>query len=128
EVVEATLEAERPDVCVIDSVQTLHAGGLSGAAGSVGQVREVAGRLARIAKERGVAVVLVGHVTKDGALAGPRVVERLVDCVLQFEGERERTYRTLRAVKNRFGSTNEGGVFEMAEDGLVEVVDASARC
>src|SRR5437763_11222658 len=127
EVVEATLEAERPDVCVIDSVQTLHAAGLSGAAGSVGQVREVAGRLARIAKERGVAVVLVGHVTKDGALAGPRVLEHLVDCVLQFEGERERTYRTLRAVKNRFGSTNEVGVFEMAEQGLIEVVDASAR-
>jgi len=127
EVVEATLEAERPDVCVIDSVQTLHAGGLSGAAGSVGQVREVAGRLARIAKERGVAVVLVGHVTKDGALAGPRVLEHLVDCVLQFEGDRERTYRTLRTVKNRFGSTNEVGVFEMAEDGLIEVVDASGR-
>src|SRR5437588_9719125 len=127
EVVEATLEAERPDVCVIDSVQTLHADGLSGAAGSVGQVREVAGRLARIAKERGVAVVLVGHVTKDGALAGPRVLEHLVDCVLQFEGDRERTYRTLRTVKNRFGSTNEVGVFEMAEDGLIEVVDASGR-
>ena len=127
EVVEATLEAEQPEVCVIDSVQTLHAAGLSGAAGSVGQVREVAGRLARIAKERDVAVVLVGHVTKEGALAGPRVLEHLVDCVLQFEGERERTYRTLRAVKNRFGSTNEVGVFEMAEDGLVEVVDASAR-
>jgi DNA repair protein RadA/Sms len=127
EVVEATLEAERPDVCVIDSVQTLHAAGLTGAAGSVGQVREVAGRLARIAKQRGVAVVMVGHVTKDGGLAGPRVLEHLVDCVLQFEGERERTYRTLRAVKNRFGSTNEVGVFEMAEDGLIEVVDASAR-
>jgi DNA repair protein RadA/Sms len=127
EVVEATLEAERPDVCVIDSVQTLHAAGLSGAAGSVGQVREVAGRLARIAKARDVAVVLVGHVTKEGALAGPRVLEHLVDCVLSFEGERERTYRTLRAVKNRFGSTNEVGVFEMAEEGLIEVVDASAR-
>jgi DNA repair protein RadA/Sms len=127
EVVEATLEAERPDVCVIDSVQTLHAAGLSGAAGSVGQVREVAGRLARVAKRRDVAVILVGHVTKDGALAGPRVLEHLVDCVLQFEGERERTYRTLRAIKNRFGSINEVGVFEMADDGLTPVVDASAR-
>jgi DNA repair protein RadA/Sms len=127
EVVEATLEAERPDVCVIDSVQTLHAAGLSGAAGSVGQVREVAGRLARVAKQRDVAVILVGHVTKDGALAGPRVLEHLVDCVLQFEGERERTYRTLRAIKNRFGSINEVGVFEMADDGLTPVVDASAR-
>ncbi len=123
----ATLEAESPDVVVIDSVQTLHAEGLSGAAGSVGQVREVADRIARVAKERDVAVVLVGHVTKEGALAGPRVLEHLVDCVLQFEGERERTYRTLRALKNRFGSTNEAGVFEMRGEGLVEVLDASAR-
>jgi DNA repair protein RadA/Sms len=123
----ATLEAQRPQVCVIDSVQTLHCADLTGTAGSVGQVREVAGRLARVAKERGVAVVLVGHVTKEGALAGPRVLEHLVDCVLQFEGERERTYRTLRALKNRFGSTNEVGVFEMQEGGLIEVADASAR-
>ena len=125
--VEATLEAERPDVCVVDSVQTLYSSGMTGAAGSVGQVREVAGRLMRVAKERGVAVLLVGHVTKEGALAGPRVLEHLVDCVLQFEGERERTYRTLRALKNRFGSTNEVGVFEMRDSGLVEVADASAR-
>ena len=125
--VEATLEAERPDVCVVDSVQTLYSGDMSGAAGSVGQVREVAGRLMRVAKERDVAVLLVGHVTKEGALAGPRVLEHLVDCVLQFEGERERTYRTLRALKNRFGSTNEVGVFEMRDSGLVEVADASAR-
>ena len=127
DVIEATLEAERPDVCVIDSVQTMHSGGLTGSAGSVGQVREVAGRLMRVAKEREIAVLLVGHVTKEGALAGPRVLEHLVDCVLQFEGERERTYRTLRALKNRFGSTNETGVFEMREQGLVEVADASAR-
>jgi DNA repair protein RadA/Sms len=123
----ATLEAEAPDVCVIDSVQTLVAGELTGAAGSVGQVREVADRLTRLAKSRGIAVVLVGHVTKDGALAGPRVLEHLVDAVLQFEGERERLYRTLRALKNRFGSTNEVGVFEMRAGGLVEVQDASAR-
>src|SRR4051794_2820418 len=127
DLVEATLEAERPDVCVVDSVQTLYSNGMTGAAGSVGQVREVAGRLMRVAKERGVAVLLVGHVTKEGALAGPRVLEHLVDCVLQFEGERERTYRTLRALKNRFGSTNEVGVFEMRDSGLVEVADASAR-
>ena len=125
--VAATIEAERPDVCVVDSVQVLYAAGLSGAPGSVGQVREVAGRLMRVAKERGVATVLVGHVTKEGALAGPRVLEHLVDCVLSFEGERERTYRTLRALKNRFGSTNEVGVFEMRDQGLVEVEDASAR-
>ena len=123
----ATIEAERPDVCVVDSVQTLYGADLSGAPGSVGQVREVATRLMRVAKERDVATVLVGHVTKEGALAGPRVLEHLVDCVLQFEGERERTYRTLRALKNRFGSTNEIGVFEMRGDGLAEVADASAR-
>jgi DNA repair protein RadA/Sms len=123
----ATLERERPEVCVIDSVQTLHTGELSSAAGSVAQVREVAGELMRVAKALRIAVLLVGHVTKDGALAGPRVLEHLVDCVLQFEGERERTYRTVRAVKNRFGSTNEAGVFEMRDDGLVEVLDASAR-
>src|SRR5215204_248185 len=123
----ATLEAERPEVCVVDSVQTLHAAELTGAAGSVGQVREVADRITRLAKARGIAVLLVGHVTKEGALAGPRVLEHLVDCVLQFEGERERTYRTLRALKNRFGSTNDVGVFEMRQGGLVEVEDASAR-
>ncbi|HEY7078015.1 MAG TPA: DNA repair protein RadA [Solirubrobacteraceae bacterium] len=127
EAVLATLEAEAPEVCVVDSVQTLYAPELSGAAGSVGQVREVADRITRLAKARGIAVLLVGHVTKEGALAGPRVLEHLVDCVLQFEGERERTYRTLRALKNRFGSTNDVGVFEMRSGGLVEVADASAR-
>jgi DNA repair protein RadA/Sms len=123
----ATIDAERPDVCVVDSVQVLYDPALSGSPGSVAQVREVAGRLMRLGKERGVAVILVGHVTKEGAIAGPRVLEHLVDCVLSFEGERERTYRTLRALKNRFGSTNEVGVFEMHEQGLVEVADASAR-
>ena len=123
----ATLRAERPEVCVVDSVQTMHAADLSGAPGSVGQVREVAGRIMQVAKADDIAVLLVGHVTKEGALAGPRVLEHLVDCVLQFEGERERTYRTLRALKNRFGSTNEAGVFEMRQSGLVEVLDASAR-
>ncbi len=127
DVVMATLEQEAPEVCVIDSVQTLHAGELTGAAGSVGQVREVADRITRLAKSRAIAVVLVGHVTKEGSLAGPRVLEHLVDCVLQFEGERERTYRTLRALKNRFGSTNDCGVFEMRSGGLAEVQDASAR-
>jgi DNA repair protein RadA/Sms len=127
EAVVATIEAERPLACVVDSVQVLYDAAFSGSPGSVGQVREVAGRLMRVAKRRGTAIVLVGHVTKEGALAGPRVLEHLVDCVLSFEGERERTYRTLRALKNRFGSTNEVGVFEMCEDGLVEVADASAR-
>jgi DNA repair protein RadA/Sms len=122
-----TLAAERPEVCVIDSVQTMRSGDLSGAPGSVGQVREVAARIMELAKQQGTAVILVGHVTKDGALAGPRVLEHLVDCVLQFEGERERPYRELRALKNRFGSTNEAGLFEMRQGGLVEVLDASAR-
>lgn len=121
----ATLEAERPDVCVVDSVQTLHAAGLGSAPGSVAQVREAAGRLLRTAKELGVTVVLVGHVTKDGAVAGPRVLEHLVDCVLQFEGDRYHEHRVLRATKNRFGSTNELGVFEMRSTGLVGVPDPS---
>jgi DNA repair protein RadA/Sms len=122
-----TLASHAPRVCVIDSVQTLRAGELAGAPGAVGQVREVTGRIMELAKARGIAVVLVGHVTKDGALAGPRVLEHLVDCVLQFEGERERPYRELRALKNRFGSTSEAGLFEMRQGGLVEVLDASAR-
>jgi len=121
----ATLEAEKPDVCVIDSVQTLHAAALGSAPGSVAQVREAAGRLLRVAKEAGVATVLVGHVTKDGAVAGPRVLEHLVDCVLQFEGDRYHEHRVLRATKNRFGSTNELGVFEMTAAGLVGVPDPS---
>jgi DNA repair protein RadA/Sms len=122
-----TISAEAPQACVIDSVQTLNDAELSGASGSVGQVREVAARVMELAKARGIAVILVGHVTKDGGLAGPRVLEHLVDCVLQFEGERERPYRELRALKNRFGSTNEAGLFEMRQGGLVEVLDASAR-
>jgi DNA repair protein RadA/Sms len=127
---EAVLDAiasHAPAVCVIDSVQTLRSAELSGAPGSVGQVREVAARIMDLAKASSIAVVLVGHVTKDGALAGPRVLEHLVDCVLQFEGERERPYRELRALKNRFGSTSEAGLFEMRQGGLVEVLDASAR-
>ncbi len=115
---DAVLDSDRrarPQACVIDSVQTLRASELSGAPGSVGQVREVAARIMELAKAQGVAVILVGHVTKEGALAGPRVLEHLVDCVLQFEGERERPYRELRALKNRFGSTNEAGLFEMRQ-------------
>jgi DNA repair protein RadA/Sms len=121
----ATLEAERPRVCVIDSVQTLHAAEVGSAPGSVAQVREAAARLLRVAKELGVATILVGHVTKDGTVAGPRVLEHLVDCVLQFEGDRYHAHRVLRATKNRFGSTNELGVFEMTGSGLVGVPDPS---
>jgi DNA repair protein RadA/Sms len=120
-----TLATERPDVCVIDSVQTLYSADLGSAPGSVAQVREAAGRLLRVAKENGVATILVGHVTKDGSVAGPRVLEHLVDCVLQFEGDRYHAHRVLRAVKNRFGSTNELGVFEMTGGGLVGVPDPS---
>src|SRR3954464_4759702 len=120
-----TLQAERPDVCVIDSVQTLYASELGSAPGSVAQVREAASRLLRVAKESTVATILVGHVTKDGSVAGPRVLEHLVDCVLQFEGNRYHAHRILRAAKNRFGSTNELGVFEMTGAGLVGVPDPS---
>jgi DNA repair protein RadA/Sms len=121
----ATLEAEKPAVCVIDSVQTLYSADIGSAPGSVAQVREASARLLRVAKEAGVALFLVGHVTKDGAVAGPRVLEHLVDCVLQFEGDRYHAHRVLRAAKNRFGSTNELGVFEMTGAGLVGVPDPS---
>jgi DNA repair protein RadA/Sms len=126
EAVCAILERERPDVCVIDSVQTLHAPEIGSAPGSVAQVREAASRILRIAKESGVATFLVGHVTKDGSVAGPKVLEHLVDCVLQFEGDRYHAHRVLRATKNRFGSTNELAVFEMTAAGLVGVPDPSA--
>jgi DNA repair protein RadA/Sms len=121
----ATLERERPEVCVVDSVQTLYAPELGSAPGSVAQVREAAGRFLRVAKEQEIATFLVGHVTKEGAVAGPRVLEHLVDCVLHFEGDRYRSHRVLRAVKNRFGSTNELGVFEMTASGLEAVADPS---
>jgi DNA repair protein RadA/Sms len=120
-----TLRVEQPAVCVVDSVQTLHVAELGSAPGSVGQVREAAARLLRVSKEFGVATILVGHVTKDGSVAGPRVLEHLVDCVLQFEGDRYHAHRVLRAAKNRFGSTNELGVFEMTGAGLAGVADPS---
>jgi DNA repair protein RadA/Sms len=110
---------------VIDSVQTLYAPEIGSAPGSVAQVREAAARLLRVAKEAEVATFLVGHVTKDGSVAGPRVLEHLVDCVLQFEGDRYHAHRVLRATKNRFGSTNELGLFEMTGSGLVGVPEPS---
>jgi DNA repair protein RadA/Sms len=125
ETVCATLEAERPEVCVIDSVQTVYSADVGSVPGSVAQVREAAARLMRAAKELGIATILVGHVTKDGSVAGPRVLEHLVDCVLQFEGDRYHAHRVLRATKNRFGSTNELGVFEMTGSGLVGIPDPS---
>jgi DNA repair protein RadA/Sms len=121
----ATLERERPDVCVIDSVQTLYSTEVGSAPGSVAQVREAAARLLRVAKQSRVATFLVGHVTKDGTVAGPRVLEHLVDCVLQFEGDRYHAHRVLRATKNRFGSTNELGLFEMTGAGLLGVPEPS---
>jgi DNA repair protein RadA/Sms len=125
EAVLAALESERPDACVIDSVQTLAVA--EAAPGSVGAVREATSALLEAAKRLDVTLILIGHLTKEGSLAGPRALEHLVDCVLHFEGERERTFRTLRALKNRFGATSEIGVFEMRAGGLVEVADPSAR-
>jgi DNA repair protein RadA/Sms len=124
-VVQAQLDDVKPRALVIDSIQTVFLPELESAPGSVAQVRECGARLMTLAKGRGIATFLVGHVTKEGALAGPRVLEHLVDTVLYFEGERHHSYRVLRAVKNRFGSTNEIGVFEMAEQGLVEVQNPS---
>jgi DNA repair protein RadA/Sms len=115
-----------PSVLAIDSIQTVHAPTLESVPGSLSQVREAAGRLLGYAKERGVATVLVGHVTKDGGLAGPKTLEHVVDAVLHFEGEPGHPYRVLRATKNRFGSTNEIGVFEMRPEGLAEVPNPSA--
>jgi len=115
-----------PALLVIDSIQTMHSDLIEGAPGTVSQVRATAQELIRFAKERGTAVVLVGHVTKDGSIAGPRVLEHMVDTVLSFEGERSHQYRILRAIKNRFGGTDEIGVFAMAGEGLVEVANPSS--
>ncbi len=122
----AEAESTQPAVLAVDSVQTVHASSLESVPGSLGQVREAAGRLLTFAKTRNVPVLLVGHVTKDGGLAGPKTLEHVVDAVLHFEGERGLHHRVLRATKNRFGSTNEIGVFEMAQEGLVEVPNPSA--
>lgn len=116
---------EKPDILIVDSVQTMYNPALQPAPGSVTQIRDVAAALMRIAKENTIATFLVGHVTKDGAIAGPKVLEHIVDCVLYFEGEQQRAYRIIRAMKNRFGSTNEIGVFEMDTDGISEVPNPS---
>lgn len=115
----------RPDIVIIDSIQTMNRQDIASAAGSVPQVREATNAFMHIAKGMGISMFIVGHVTKDGALAGPRVLEHMVDCVLYFEGDRQNTFRILRAVKNRFGSTNEIGVFEMRDTGLCEVANPS---
>lgn len=115
----------KPSVAVIDSIQTVYRGELTSSPGSISQVREATGTLMRIAKTTNTAIFIVGHVTKEGSIAGPRVLEHMVDTVLYFEGERHHTYRILRAVKNRFGSTNEIGIFEMRDTGLVEILNPS---
>jgi DNA repair protein RadA/Sms len=122
----ATLDAEQPAVCVIDSIQTVYGEQLTSAPGSVAQVRECAAQLTRAAKSSGTTVILVGHVTKEGALAGPRVLEHIVDTVLYFEGDTHSSFRLVRAIKNRFGAVNEIGVFAMTEKGLKGVANPSA--
>lgn len=125
EEIAAAIDELNPDLAVIDSIQTVYHPSIESAPGSVSQVRECTGYFLRIAKVRGIATVLVGHVTKEGAIAGPRLLEHMVDTVLYFEGERHHAFRVLRAVKNRFGSTNEIGIFEMLESGLREVANPS---
>ncbi|WP_058300166.1 DNA repair protein RadA [Gorillibacterium timonense] len=123
--IDEAIEKVAPDFVVIDSIQTVYHPAVTSAPGSVSQVRECTSHFMRLAKTKGIAIVLVGHVTKEGAIAGPRLLEHMVDCVLYFEGERHHTYRLLRAVKNRFGSTNEIGIFEMREAGLAEIANPS---
>lgn len=119
------IENVSPQLLVIDSIQTIASSAIESAAGSISQVRECAAALLRYAKQSGVPVILVGHINKDGAIAGPKVLEHIVDTVLQFEGDRQYLYRILRAIKNRFGSTNEIGIYEMVERGLKEVTNPS---
>jgi DNA repair protein RadA/Sms len=126
EKIQAAIEAEQPAVCVIDSIQTLYSEQLTSAPGSVAQVRECAAQLTRLAKAGGTTIVLVGHVTKEGAIAGPRVLEHIVDTVLYFEGDTHSSFRLVRAIKNRFGAVNEIGVFAMTERGLKGVANPSA--
>ena len=126
EKISAAIDAEQPAVCVIDSIQTVYSDALTSAPGSVAQVRECAAQLTRTAKSTGTTIILVGHVTKDGALAGPRVLEHIVDTVLYFEGDTHSSFRLVRAIKNRFGAVNEIGVFAMTEKGLKGVANPSA--
>lgn len=123
--IEDVVLEKKPDVVIIDSIQTMFQENISSAPGSVSQVREATGVLMRLAKEQDIAIFIVGHVTKEGTVAGPRVLEHMVDTVLYFEGDRHASYRILRGVKNRFGSTNEIGVFEMTDKGLREVANPS---
>lgn len=126
ELIEAAIENAGAEMVVIDSIQTMCSEEISSAPGSISQVREITGRLMTLAKRKNTAIFIVGHVTKEGVVAGPRTLEHMVDTVLYFEGERHASYRILRGVKNRFGSTNEIGVFEMRKEGLIEVENPSA--
>ncbi len=125
ETIENTLESVKPDFIIIDSIQTMYSEQLQAAAGSVSQVREITARIMQMCKRKNITTILIGHVTKDGNIAGPRVLEHMVDTVLYLEGERYFSYRILRGVKNRFGSTNEVGLFEMREEGLCEIENPS---
>lgn len=125
EIIEAVIEKESPDIVVVDSIQTVYRPEIESAPGTVSQLRESAALLMFIAKKKNVSVFIVGHITKDGMIAGPKVLEHMVDVVLQFEGERTHSYRILRGIKNRFGSTNEIGIFEMTDMGLKEVLNPS---
>ena len=125
ELIEETIQRHKPEFVVIDSIQTMFSGNVTAAPGSVSQVRESTGTLLQLAKGFNISIFIVGHVTKEGTVAGPRVLEHMVDTVLYFEGDRHASYRILRGVKNRFGSTNEIGVFQMQETGLVEVENPS---
>lgn len=124
-IIEQMIDKIKPDLMIIDSIQTVFSPEITSAPGSVSQVREMTSRIMRVSKQNDIATFIVGHVTKEGSIAGPRVLEHMVDTVLYFEGERHNTYRVLRAVKNRFGSTNEIGIFEMRDIGLVEVKNPS---
>jgi DNA repair protein RadA/Sms len=126
EKIQSVLSERKPDIAVIDSIQTVYSEALQSAPGSVAQVRECAAQLTRLAKASGTCIILVGHVTKEGALAGPRVLEHMVDTVLYFEGDTHSSFRLIRAFKNRFGAVNEIGVFAMSEKGLREVTNPSA--
>ena len=125
EIIAAVIDKLEPDVVIVDSIQTIYRGELESSPGSVSQLRESTAAIIQIAKAKYISFFLIGHITKEGVIAGPKVLEHMVDTVLQFEGERTHAYRILRAIKNRFGSTNEIGIFEMTGAGLLEVKNPS---
>lgn len=126
DVVESSIEDHAPEFVIIDSVQTMYSGAITGTPGSISQIREITSRIMIMCKQKGITTIIIGHVTKDGNIAGPKILEHMVDTVLYLEGERYFSYRILRGAKNRFGSTNEIGMFEMEEKGLVEITNPSS--